>query len=163
MRSRVLWCTYETQSWSVKGSPVLEQTSEPETKDEATLRTSFFSLSLSLLPGCFKCCEQAMILSLAGLKQPLREPTCNKTPFTSRGDSPSAKNAGDVVLDCNPCANCINDSSASCKSVFRYAQCFLVVGINMRGHRGCLLRRDLLGKSFAYLRFVVSPSHGTGN
>ena len=73
MRSRVLKYTYETQSWSVKWAPVLEQTLEPETKDVATLRIASLSGSLSL-PGRCKCCEQALILSLASLKSALRVP-----------------------------------------------------------------------------------------
>jgi hypothetical protein len=67
----------------VKGAPVLVQSVEPETKETATLRAASLSLSLSLLPGFFKCCVHFMILSFAGLKQTLREPTCNQTPFTS--------------------------------------------------------------------------------
>jgi hypothetical protein len=73
MRSRVLKYTYETQSWSVKWAPVLEQTLEPEKKDVATLRIASLSGSLSL-PGRCKCCEQALILSLASLKSALRVP-----------------------------------------------------------------------------------------
>ena len=52
---RVLWYTYETQSWSVKCARVLEQTVERATKDLPTSQVSFLSLSLSLPPpGFFK-------------------------------------------------------------------------------------------------------------
>ena len=55
------------------------------------MRAAFLSLSLSLLPGFFKCCVHALILSLAGLKQLASKPTCNKTPFTLKDDLPSAR------------------------------------------------------------------------
>jgi len=48
------------------------------------------------------------------------------------------QNAVDVALDFNPCANCINHGSASCRFGIRTAQVGLIVGINMRRHRGCL-------------------------
>ena len=69
MRKRVLWYTYDTQSWSVTCAPVLSQAVEPETKDSATSRAAFLSLLISLPPtGFCKCCVHALILSLASLK-----------------------------------------------------------------------------------------------
>ena len=85
MRSRALKYKYEMQSWSVKCAPVLEQALKPETKDVATSRIAFLAWTLSL-PGCFKCSEQALILSLAGTKSAEREPNWKKTPCTSSPD-----------------------------------------------------------------------------